>query len=152
MNIRRYVFKSTMTGIVLGGAPCVLITLTQGVPELLSFLRGLKPPEIVLGLLVALYFFYLALSGSILFLKMRHLSVPDWLVSKHAFWADAGHALQGVLLAISGGLFVSLPPILVVSPETISIVTVVLGYALAVGAVITSCVMAAARDYVESRI
>ena len=141
-----------MTGLALGGAPCVLITVTQGVPDLLSFLRGLKPPEIVLGWLLALYFAYLALSASILFLKMRNLSVPVWLISKHAFWADTGHALQGVLLAISGGLFVSLPPILVVSPEAANIATVFLGYGLAVGAVITGCVMAAARDYVESRI
>ena len=152
MNIRKHAFKSIVTGIFLGGVPSILLAKSSGIPELMDFMRALNPPNIVIEFLVLLYLAYLSLSAAVLLWKRLVGPAPQWLVFAHSFFGDAGFALQSVLLAIAGALFVSLPPVVWVQPEPVSIAALVFGYGLAVGAILTSCLMAASREYVEARI
>ncbi len=148
--IRKKIFRSTLVGTVLGGIPCALITATEGISGLWEFLSGINPPPVVLTFLAILYTLYLAHSGLMLWLKKKGLNIPYWLHSVHSFLGEVGHALQGVLLAVAGGLFVSLPPVLIVQPVPLSIASVILGYSLSVGALVASCGMAATKDYVDN--
>src|SRR5690554_2310589 len=127
MDVRKHIFSSLLTGLFIGGLPCTLIAVFISVESLMTFLDGLHPPELIFNYFLALYAVYILLSLILLQLKKKRICFPLWLLKIHAFTNNVGHTIQGVFLAIAGGLFVSLPPILVVEPELINLATVVLG-------------------------
>ena len=134
-----------MFAIFAGSIPCTMIARFGGIELLILFLKSIIPSDPLVALFAIYYVFYLLFAISIFHLK-NLTRIPDWLLRMFKFSSQIGHFLQGVLLVLSGSIFVVFPSIVWVSPDFTSVTFFIISYMMACALILANCIMLAIKE------
>lgn len=145
------IFTEAISSLLIGGIPCVLVVVTQGVASLLEYINTLVPPDIVTHYFAVLTLLYIGIWAiEKFFLQTGEVSI-SLLRKLRLITFNVGFTLTGIYRVITGAMLVILAPILYVEPVKSNFLLVSSGYYIAAACLFMCCVLSAIQDETRKR-